>query len=229
MKRSLFYFGLFGLTMLMSCEKEQKEEDEKVIPNSCSAELFYENGQIGFRVLEAKGSMDITAALDVTFEVSGKADYFDYDFKTEQNTEKTKEFKETINGHPSDRVHIASGEVMNLIEVKELISSIEGQSASQWIMKDGKLDISSVPAYTTNIDIKGTATFYRSKAQMLKDQLAAVTGDNPSSAFSLYDPVDCSLTMTLNASILLISGERYPDKIPVITVVFDGKPLAVDF
>lgn len=228
MKRSLFYLSLLGLTMLLSCEKEQKKEEEEFIPNSCSAELFYENGQIGFRVLKAEGSMDIAAALDISFEMTGEAEYYDYDFKTEQNTKKTKEFKTTVKGHPSDRAHIATGEVMNIIDIKELISSIEGQSASQWIMNDGKLDVSSVPAYTTNINIVGNVTFYRSKEQMLKDQYAAVTGDNPGAAFSLYDPVECDLTMSLNANMLLISGEIYPAIIPITVVQFNGKLVMFD-
>ena len=30
MKRSLFYLSLLGLTMLLSCEKEQKKEDHEI-------------------------------------------------------------------------------------------------------------------------------------------------------------------------------------------------------
>lgn len=224
MKRFLSHLGLISLMMLcLSCEKEQKIEEEEFIPNSCSAELFYENGQIGFRVLKAEGSMDIAASLEFEFQMEGKTEFLDYDIVTQVTTEKSKEYTASKNSHPSDRVHIASGEVMNIIDVKDLISAIEMNSDTQYVMKDDKLDISFVHAYTTQIDIAGKATFYRTKDQVFKDQLAAVTSDNPGAATRLYDPVDCKLTMSLNANLFFINGELYPDKTPGVSVVFDNQ------
>lgn len=223
MKRA-FYLASILLLLLPSCGKEGVEESETIIPNTCSAELFYENGKIGLRILNAEGSMDLDAGLKVEFSLTGRTEYNTYDkidgIVTFVN--KTREYTEKKSFDYNKKIHVAKGESAEYFDVEELFGLIERHSdLTYYSANNGSIKCDYSFAFVETIEAVGTITFYRSQKQYLKDQQKAVTSDDPSISFSLSDPVDCKLELSLDKSIAMMSSKMYPSHIASFQAVFN--------
>jgi hypothetical protein len=228
--RRFSFVLIISLLMAAGCQKENGEEPETVIPNKCAAELYCEDGIISVRILEASGSLDIDASIKVDFFLSGSTVFYLYDWKDGSIvfTQKTKKYSSTESFSPKTKLHVVKGNSVALIDVETLFKPIERHwDLSYSLDAAGNPKANEVDAIVETVDAVGTITFYRTREQVFKDQMKAVNSSDPTSSFSLTDPVECQMAVSLDKSMAFISSAKNPSQIVAFSAIINDVPCKV--
>lgn len=216
--------------MAAGCQKENGEEPETVIPNKCAAELYCKDGIIGVRIIEASGSLDLDASIKVEFSLSGSTLFYQYASVGGEIVfiQKTKKYTSTESFSPKTKLHVVKGNSIALVDVETLFKPIEKQWDLSYSMDlAGNPKVNEVNALVETVDAVGTITFYRTREQVFKDQMKAVNSSDPTSSFSLTDPVECKMDVSLDKSMAFISSAKNPSQIVAFSAIINDVPCKV--
>lgn len=216
------------LLICSACNPLNQQTKENYTPGTCKAEIFAEDGNLGIRILDYTGNMDLEADIDVSFKVSGYWNTNDYHYEgnspvldpIREEVKETFEYKSPIYG----KLHITKGQTVNMVKIDDLF--LRGNKKPSWIVtSDGSITGELVPAVIEAVNAVGTIKIYRTKTQQIKENLSELDIDV---TLSLSDPVNCSLDLSVNNNALFISCSDDPQNLAAFAATINGKVVPVN-
>lgn len=184
-----------------------KDKQEEVIPNSCSIEVFEPNtDELGFRVVEAEGSLDLEARISGTITAIGTPETLIYEQEYDASSNTFYYLPLTITHEIVDNVsswdyrfHVETGNSIMLLSKLKYDELMHNH-------KEYGLDVSghsvAVPCILSHINFNGKIELYRTKKQLQKDYLSLSPEERLTFDKDYKGPVDCDITFISNRTLL---------------------------
>jgi hypothetical protein len=235
MKKIIYFFLIAQAVMFNSCSKEvisTKEKDKTPKTNYCTAELFYnsETDQIGVRVLDSGGGIDLDAHVQGKMVLTGVINYEEcrYDYVDGKLTTYTVPVSSDCRW--DEELFYGSSAILHSGKREELALSTYPKLVEAFNYPFRKtLTIIYPEPYTkiyypdlTHVHFEGTIEFYRSAYQITSDKLKLTMAGKLDEISRLTLPVECKFELTMNKNVRLapvpfsaiVNGEivKYPDE-----------------